>query len=182
MRFRYKGAYIAPAMVPARCHPSADTQCPCYCAQFARGRPNSRSPRALEQLTAKCTWNYWNHPVDRPGARSRASSRHPRLVPPPGRPLRAMPVPEAETARSGRPAAGPRHGLRAQFAPAPHRGHTRAPAAQKLNILSHGPPHAIPPAAAAATRRFRPLLQLHIGNSAISAPRCRMAIPVVQRP
>ena len=87
-------------MAPARCHPSADTQCPCYCAQFARGRPNCRSPRALEQLTAKCTWNYWNHPVDRPGARSRASSRHPRLVPPPGRPLRAMPVPEAETAPS----------------------------------------------------------------------------------
>ena len=169
-------------MVPARCHPPADTQCPCYRAQFARERPNSRSPHALEQPAVKCTWNYWNHPVDRPGARSRASSHRPRLVPPPDRPLRAMPVPEAETTLPDWPAAGARHGLRAQFAPAPHRGHTRAPAAQKLNILPHRPPHAIPPAAAAATRRFRPLLQLHIGNSAISAPRCRMAIPVVQRP
>ena len=152
-------------MAPARCHPSADTQCPCYCAQFARGRPNCRSPRALEQLTAKCTWNYWNHPVDRPGARSRASSRHPRLVPPPGRPLRAMPVPEAETAPVGpadrRPAAWPPSPICARTPPRPY---SRARSSEAEHTLPQTPSRdparrcrcyaPFPPAAAAAYRQL----------------------------
>ena len=120
--------------------------------------------------------------MDRPGARSRASSHRPRLVPPPDRPLRAMPGPEAKTALPDWLAAGARHGLRAQFAPAPHGGHTRTRAPHKPVIPAHRPPHAIPPAAAAAARRFRPPLPLQLGNSAISALRCRMAIPAAQCP